>query len=82
MKIKMLRSTLITQTMNNLAKLPDEKVVEVSDYIEFILKKHEESILQKGIQLLTSKSKSYQFLEEEEDLYTVSDLKEKYNGKG
>lgn len=75
----MLRSTLITQTVNNLAKLPDEKVVEVSDYIEFILKKHEESILQKGIQQLTSRSKSYQFLEEEEDLYTVSDLKEKYS---
>lgn len=78
----MLRSTLINQTVNNLSKLPDEKIAEVSDYIEFILKKHEERILQKGIQQLTSKSKSYQFLEEEEDLYTVSDLKEKYNGKG
>ncbi len=78
----MLRSTLISKTVNNLAKLPDEKVVEVSDYIEFILKKHEESILQKGIQQLTSKSKLYQFLDEEDDLYTVSDLKEKYNGKG
>ncbi|MBP6610237.1 MAG: hypothetical protein KA206_04015 [Paludibacter sp.] len=78
----MLRSTLINRTVNNLAKLPDEKVVEVSDYIEFILKKHEESILQKGIQQLTSNSKTYHFLEEEEDLYTVSDLKEKYNGKG
>jgi|GEM_PF-2011382 hypothetical protein len=44
-----------------------------------IQEKHEESILQKGIQQLTSKSKSYQFLENEDDLYPVSDIKEKYS---
>lgn len=78
----MLRSTLINKTMHNLEKLPIEKVEEVSDYIEFVVKKHEESVLQKGIEALASSSKAYKFLDDEEDLYTVSDLKEKYNGKG
>jgi len=81
LKINMLRSTLIAQTIHNLAKLPDDKVEEVSDYAEFILKKYEEEMLQKGIQQLTSESKSFQFLEQDEELYTVSDLKEIYNEK-
>jgi hypothetical protein len=31
---------------------------------------------------MTSASKSYEFLEADEDLYTLADLKEVYNGKG
>ncbi len=74
----MLRSVLINKTVNSLSKLPDDKIQEVSDFTESILKKHEEEMLQKGIQKLVSESKTYQFLEEDDDLYSVSDLIEKY----
>lgn len=77
----MQRTTLINNTVNNLSKLPDDKVKEVSDYEDFILKKYEEEVLQEGMSPLVSNSKAYKFLEEDEDLYTVSDLIEVYNGK-
>lgn len=75
----MLRSIIFNKTVDNMSKLPDEKLQEVSDYTEFILKKYEDEMLQQDIQKLTSESTAYKFLEDEEDLYTVSDLKEKYN---
>ena len=77
----MQRTTLINNTVNNLSKLPDDKVKEVSDYADYILKKYEEEVLQEGMSQLVSNSKAYKFLEEDEDLYTVSDLIEVYNGK-
>lgn len=44
----------------------------------FMLKKIDDQILQQGIQNLTSDSKAFSYLIEEEDLYTVNDLKERY----
>jgi hypothetical protein len=38
--------------------------------------------LKTGIQKLETESGSFQFLEKEEELYTVNDIKEKYNEKG
>jgi len=74
----MARETLIKKTIRTLSKLPPDKVREVSDFADFILKKHEDEILMKGMQKLTADSKAFYFLKEEEDLYSVEDLKEKY----
>jgi hypothetical protein len=74
----MTRQTLIKQTVQTLSRLPHEKVQEVADFAEFLFKKHDEEILQKGIEKLVSDSRAFEYLHEEEDLYTVSDLKEKY----
>jgi len=70
--------TLIKHTLKRLSKLPHNKVREISDFTDFIMKKHEEETLQKGIELLTTHSKSFDFLNEEEELYSIDDLKEKY----
>ena len=72
------RDILIKRTLKNLSKLPQDKVREISDFAEFIMKKHEEETLQKGIEKLVSHSKSFDFLNEEEDLYSQDDLKEKF----
>ncbi len=74
----MLKNTLINRTVETLSKLPNEKVKEVSDFVDFLYKKYEEETLQKGIESLVSDSSSFYFLKEEEDLYSVEDLKEKY----
>jgi argininosuccinate lyase len=74
----MLRETLINKTIESLSKLPNDKVREVSDFTEYILKKHEEESLQKGIEKLVSDSNTFQFLKDDEDLYTVNDIIEKY----
>ena len=70
--------TLINRTLTTLSKLPPDKVKEVSDFADYILKKYDEEILQRGIEKLVSDSKAFAFLSQEEDIYTVEDLKEKY----
>lgn len=74
----MTRQALIQQTVENLSKLPDHKLKEVADFAELLLSKIDDTIIAKGVQGLNSNSRSFQFLEHEEDLYTEEDLKEKY----
>jgi len=69
-----MRETLINKTIRILSKLPNDKIREVSDFSEYILKKYEKETLQKGIEKLVSDSNAFQFLNDEEDLYTVNDI--------
>lgn len=73
----MMRESLINKTIKTLSKLPNDKVREVSDFTEFILKKYEEDTMQKGIEKLVNDSNAFQFLNDDEDLYTVNDLIDK-----
>jgi len=74
----MTKDILIEKTLKTLSGLPQDKVKEISDFAEFILKKYDEDILQKGIERLVIESKTYEFLQDEESLYSLNDLKEKY----
>ena len=66
--------TLINKTIESISKLPNDKVREVSDFTEYILKKNEEESLQKGIEKSVSDSTAFQILKDDEDLYTVNDI--------
>jgi hypothetical protein len=74
----MTREKLIKKTIEHLDKLPDNKLKEVSDFAEFLLNRIENQILTDGIQKLVTDSNSFQFLENEEDLYSSDDLKERF----
>ena len=74
----MTRDSLIQKTLQHLAQLPDQKVKEVSDFAEFLLYKIDNQILTEGIQNIVSESRSFDFLEDDEEIYSVEDLKEKY----
>ena len=74
----MTRETLIKKTTDNISKLPDRKLKEVSDFTEFLLSKIDDKLITEGIQKLTMSSKAFEFLKDEEDLYTKDDLKEIY----
>ena len=74
----MSREELIQKTLSALSKLPKEQASEVADFADYILKKYDEEILQKGIQKIVENTKAYDFLKTEENLYSVSDLKVKY----
>ena len=77
----MSKKAIIERTIKAINQLPDEKAEEVSDFIDFILKKYEEEILLKGIQQLVEESDAFQFLAEEEDLYSIDDLKVRFHDK-
>jgi hypothetical protein len=72
------REQLIEETLQNVNKLPDEKIREINHFAEFLLSKIEDSIDLEGIAQMASNAQSFDFLNYEEDLYTVNDVIEKY----
>jgi hypothetical protein len=71
----MTKEAIIEKTLQTLNVLPAEKAEEVADFADFILKKHEEYILQKGIYKITEDSEAFNFLNEDEVFYSVKDIK-------
>lgn len=74
----MSREELIKTTLENLKQLSDTKIQEVSDYVSFLSSKIDEKIILEGIKEITSNTKPYIILQDEEELYQVSDIIEKY----
>lgn len=75
----MTRQAIIERTIKVISQLPEDKAEEISDFADFVIKRYEDHKLNQAIQHLTSNSKSFDFLETEEDIYSLSDLKEVYN---
>ena len=76
----MTRQAIIEKTLQAINKLPEDKAEEISDFADFVYKRYEEQLLAQSIQKMTTDSKSFSFLEEEQEIYTVKDLKQVYNG--
>jgi hypothetical protein len=74
----MSRDLLLKKTIEDLAKLPDHKLMEASDFVDFLVSRIEDNELKKGIHTLASTSDSFSFLSEDEAIYTKLDLKENY----
>lgn len=72
------RQVLIDTTLHKIKQLPDFKIKELNDFVDFLLSKIDDKMIQKGIEEITSDSKVFDFLKEEEELYGVNDLKERY----
>ncbi|MCX6206504.1 MAG: hypothetical protein NTZ19_09670 [Bacteroidetes bacterium] len=77
----MTRQAIIEKTLKAISLLPENKAEEISDFADFVTKKYEDQKLTDAIQQIVTDSKTFAFLESEEELYTVADLKEVYNGK-
>ena len=72
------RKVLIDNVIRKIKLLPDIKIREVNDFADFLLSKIDDKITLEGIQQITSDSKAFDFLKNEENLYSINDLKEKY----
>ena len=75
----MTKKNIIDKTLKILTLLPEEKAIEVFDFADYIIKKHEEQTLVMELQKAVSEGESFEFLRAEEDLYTEDDLKEIYH---
>jgi len=76
----MTRQIIIERTLKAINQLPEDKAEEISDFADFVFKRYEEHELTKGIQKLASESQSFDFLNKDDDIYSIADLKEVYNG--
>lgn len=74
----MTKRSIIEHTIEIIKQLPEEKALEISRFADFILKQYEESYLSKSIEKAVEDSESFNFLNEEEELYTLSDCKKVY----
>lgn len=72
------RQVVIDKTLKKINKLPDNKLLEVHNFVDFLMSKIDEKLLLEGIRQITSESQSFEYLKEEEDIYSVQDLKERY----
>lgn len=77
--VDMNKQSIIDRTVKSIEKLPTEKVIEISDFVDFILSRYEEQMLTTGIQKLIAESQVFDFLREEEEIYTKRDLKKVFN---
>jgi hypothetical protein len=77
----MRNTPILKKTVENIQKLPEDKISEVNDFIEFLLYKIDNQMINNGLKNLIEDSKTYEFLNKEPDIYSVSDVKEKYNAK-
>ena len=75
----MTREIIIERTLKAINQLPEDKAAEISDFADFIFKRYEDQELTKSIQKITSESQVFEFLQNEEELYCIADLKEIYN---
>lgn len=75
----MTKQIIIERTIKIINLLPKDKVQEISDFADFVSKRYEEYQITQGIQQLAVESKAFGFLNEEENLYSITDLKEVFN---
>ena len=78
----MTKQAIIERTIKAINQLPEDKAEEISAFADIVIKQYEDRKLTEAIQQVTAESQTFQFLETEEDLYKLSDLKEVYNGQG
>ncbi len=76
----MTKKLIIERTVKAINELPLEKAEEISAFVDFIFQRYEAQQLLQDIQQLTAESQAFDFLNDEEDLYSIADLKEVYNG--
>lgn len=74
----MKREAIIERTIQIINQLPEDKALEIADFADFIIKKYEEQLLTDNIQKVVVESEAFNFLNEEDSIYSVSDLKERF----
>ncbi len=74
----MTKESLIQNTLETIQKLPQSKILEVSDYADYILKKYDDEMLQNGIEKIVGESNTFNEIVEDDVIYTVNDIKELY----
>ena len=76
----MTRQIIMERIIKIIEQLPEDQAIEISDFADFIFARLEKQELARGIQKLVSGSQTFDFLKNEEEIYSLADLIEVYNG--
>ena len=69
------REVLMEKTIRKIKRLPTTRIREVNDFVEFVIRRTDDALITEGLQQLSSYSHTYDFLNNEPELYSVNDLK-------
>ena len=72
----MKREKVLKDTIDKLKQLDEVNLREAKDFVEFLLQKVSDRELTDEIKKQAAKGKSFDFLNDEEELYSIEDLKE------
>ena len=75
----MSKKEIIEKIINAINQLPQEKAEEISNFIDYIYNQYEEELLRAGMFVLTDESNSFEFIKNEDDVYSIADVKKIYN---
>ena len=73
----MTKQAIIEHTIDVINQLPDDKAAEIADFADQLIREQEELHFNNDVQKFAS-GQSFDFLKDEENLYTESDLKKVY----
>ena len=72
------REVLMKETIHRIEQLPTTRIQEVNNFVEFIIRKADDALITEGLKQLSFLGHTYDFLENEPELYSVNDLKVKF----
>lgn len=72
----MKKQLIIEKTLKAINQFPNDKAVEISDFADFLFKRYQEEELAKGLQSVISESKTFFILREDDEIYSIKDLKD------
>ena len=72
------REMLVKKTINKIEQLPVLRLQEVNDFVEFLIQRTDDALITEGLKKLSSSGRTYDFLNEEPELYSINDLKVKF----
>lgn len=75
----MSKKEIIEKIINAINQLPQEKAEEISNFTDYIYNQYEVELLRAGMVVLTDESNSFEFIKNEDDVYTLADVKKIYN---
>lgn len=75
----MTKQTIIERTIKIINQLPESKAEEICDFADFVIKRYEEQALTEALQNIMSDSQTFEFLRNEEEVYSIKDLKKVFN---
>jgi len=71
------KQRILTDTIEKLRQLDEVDLQEANDFVEFLLTKVSDRELTRQIQKQAETGTSFNFLKDEEELYSIDDLKER-----
>jgi hypothetical protein len=75
----MVQEVLMERTISKMKQLSTKRIHQVNDFVEFISQRADNDTITKGLQQLSSVSENtYDFLDNEPEIYTVNDLIVRY----